>query len=59
MPLVWRARILAAAGDLEGAMRALNLAFERGRQLGMYHWDGLMDPLWGCPPFQEFITPKG
>jgi len=59
MPLVWRARILAAAGDLEGAMRAINLAFERGRQMGMYHWDGLMEPLWSYPPFEEFIAPRG
>src|SRR5688500_17244078 len=59
MPLLWKARILATAGDPEEAMRALNLAFVRGRPLVMYHADLLLEPLWSYAPFREFIRPKG
>ena len=59
MPLVWNARILATAGDLEGAMRALHWTFARGRPLAMYHSDIMLERLWSYEPFREFIRPKG
>jgi tetratricopeptide (TPR) repeat protein len=56
-----RARILAALGDREGAMRALEAAYAQG-----YSWNGTemhlnsaFDSLRAYPPFVELMKPKG
>jgi hypothetical protein len=59
--LYQRARILAALGDGEGAMRALQASYAQG-----YAWDGTemhldraWDPIRDYPSFIELMKPKG
>ena len=59
--LYQRARVLAALGDGEAAVRALQAAFVQGRGWpgAEMHLDPAWDPIRTYPPFQEFMKPKG
>jgi TolB-like protein len=56
-----RGRVLAALGDREGAMAALEAAFAQGqRWSGLeMHLDSAFQPLRDYPPFIELMKPKG
>ncbi len=56
-----RGRVLAALGDREGAMAALEAAFAQGqRWSGLeMHLDRAFQPLRDYPPFIELMKPKG
>jgi tetratricopeptide (TPR) repeat protein len=56
-----RARILAALGDHEGAVNALQAAFRQGRPWpsGALHADRAFDSLRDYLPFVELVKPKG
>jgi hypothetical protein len=59
-PLVWRARIASASGDLDGAMSLLRQAFDRGfgwsNRHPAYH---SFEPLYDLPEYQELMRPTG
>ena len=59
--LYYRARVLAALGDGEGAVRALQAAYTQGRGWpgAEMHLDSCWDPIRAYPPFQEFMKPRG
>jgi tetratricopeptide (TPR) repeat protein len=59
--LFYRARILAALGDGDGAVRALQAAFRQGRPWyhPWMHLDYTWDPIRSFPAFVEWMTPKG
>ena len=59
--LYQRARVLAALGDAEAAVRALQAAFVQGRGWpgAEMHLDSAWDPIRTHPRFQEFMKPKG
>ena len=59
--LYQRARVLAALGDSEAAVRALQAAFVQGRGWpgAEMHLDPTWDPIRTYPLFQEFMKPKG
>jgi TolB-like protein/tetratricopeptide (TPR) repeat protein len=59
--LYQRARILAALGDGDGAMRALEAAFAQGRGWDgtEMHLDSCWDPIRSFPAFVEWVKPKG
>jgi tetratricopeptide (TPR) repeat protein len=59
--LYQRARVLAALGDGEAAVRALQAAFAQGRGWpgAEMHLDPTWDPIRTYPLFQEFMKPKG
>jgi tetratricopeptide (TPR) repeat protein/TolB-like protein len=59
--LYQRARILAALGDGEGAVRELQAAFAKGNpwNASAMHLDSCWDPIRTYPPFVEWIKPKG
>jgi TolB-like protein len=56
-----RARILAALGDGEGAVRELQAAFAKGNRWNgsSMHLDVCWDPIRTYQPFVEWIKPKG
>jgi tRNA A-37 threonylcarbamoyl transferase component Bud32/tetratricopeptide (TPR) repeat protein len=55
-----QACIAAQLGELEEAVRLLRRAFSEGRRYSIaIHCDINLEPLWGYPPFQELIRPKG
>jgi tetratricopeptide (TPR) repeat protein/TolB-like protein len=56
----WRACIAAQLGQLDEAVRLLRRAFSEGHPFSdEFHRDINLEPLWGHPPFQELIRPKG
>jgi len=59
--LYQRARVLAALGDGDGAVRALQAAFSQGRPWAgtEMHLDTAWNPIRSYPPFQEWMKPKG
>ena len=59
--LYQRARVLAALGDGEGAVRELQAAFAKGNPWngGAMHLDSCWDPIRSYPPFVEWLKPKG
>jgi tetratricopeptide (TPR) repeat protein/TolB-like protein len=59
--LYQRARILAALGDGEGAVRELQAAFAKGNAWngGAMHLDACWDPIRSYPAFVEWVKPKG
>jgi hypothetical protein len=59
--LYQRARILAALGDGEGAVRELQAAFAKGNAWngGVMHLDTCWDPIRTYPAFVEWVKPKG
>ena len=59
--LYQRARILAALGDGEGAVRELQAAFAKGNAWngGAMHLDTCWDPIRTYPAFVEWVKPKG
>jgi hypothetical protein len=59
--LYQRARILAALGDGEGAVRELQAAFAKGNPWngGAMHLDTCWDPIRADPAFVEWLKPKG
>ena len=59
--LYQRARILAALGDGEGAVRELQAAFAKGNAWngGAMHLDTCWDPIRNYPAFVEWVKPKG
>jgi tetratricopeptide (TPR) repeat protein len=59
--LYQRARILAALGDGEGAVRELQAAFARGSYWNgsAMHLDTCWDPIRNYPAFVEWVKPKG
>jgi serine/threonine protein kinase len=56
-----RARVLAALGNREGAVTALQLSAAQSRWWISceIHLDPAFDPIRDYPPFKEFIKPKG
>jgi tetratricopeptide (TPR) repeat protein len=59
--LYQRARILAALGDGDGAVRTLQAAFAKGSPWNGtdMHVDTCWDPIRAYPPFVELMKPKG
>jgi TolB-like protein len=59
--LYQRARILAALGDGEGAVRELQAAFAKGNAWNgsAMHLDTCWDPIRTYPAFVEWVKPKG
>ena len=59
--LYQRARVLAALGDRDGALRALQAAYAQGYAWNgtEMHLDNAWDPLREYPPFVELMKPKG
>ena len=59
--LYYRARILAALGDGEGAVRELQAGFAKGNPWNgtEMHLDTCWDPIRAYPPFIEWMKPKG
>jgi tetratricopeptide (TPR) repeat protein len=59
--LYQRARILAALGDDEGAVRELQAAFAKGNPWNgnAMHVDACWDPIRTHPAFVEWVKPKG
>ena len=59
--LYQRARILAALGDGEGAVRELQAAFAKGNAWNgsAMHLDACWDPIRTHPAFVEWVKPKG
>ncbi len=59
--LYQRARILAALGDGEGAVRALQAAFGQGYswKATEMHLDAAWNPIRNHPGFVEFVRPRG
>jgi len=59
--LYQRARILAALGDGDGAVRALQAAFGQGDSWDgtEMHLDTVWDPIRSHPAFVEFMRPRG
>jgi tetratricopeptide (TPR) repeat protein len=59
--LYQRARILAALGDGEGAVRELQAAFAKGNAWNgsAMHVDACWDPIRTYPQFVEWLKPKG
>ena len=59
--LYQRARILAALGDGEGAVRELQAAFAKGNAWNgtAMHVDACWDPIRTHPAFVEWVKPKG
>jgi hypothetical protein len=59
--LYQRARILAALGDGEGAVRELQAAFAKGNSWNgsAMHVDACWDPIRTHPAFVEWVKPKG
>ena len=56
----WQARISAALGAREEAVRLLKQAHSLGGPFGIsMHRDPHLEDLWDYPPFQQFIRPKG
>ncbi len=54
------ARIAAAMGERQRAVELLARAFEEGLHFDAeYHTDGEWESLWGYPPFEELMRPKG
>jgi hypothetical protein len=56
-----RARILAALGDGDGAVRALDAALSRGYGFDNpeMHLNYAWDPIRSYPSFQDWLKPKG
>ena len=55
-----QAEIAAALGERERATRLLREAFAEGLHFdSFYHSDYQFEPLWGYPPFDELLRPKG
>jgi tetratricopeptide (TPR) repeat protein len=59
--LYQRARVLAALGDGEGAVRELQAAFAKGNPWNgsAMHVDACWDPIRSYPAFVEWVKPKG
>ena len=59
--LYQRARVLAALGDGEGAVRELQAAFAKGNPWNgsAMHLDTCWDPIRTYPAFAEWVKPKG
>jgi tetratricopeptide (TPR) repeat protein/TolB-like protein len=59
--LYQRARVLAALGDGEGAVRELQAAFAKGNAWNgsAMHLDACWDPIRSYPAFVEWVKPKG
>ena len=59
----WQASIAAWGGDLSRAMQLFRNSIDQGRPMAGAvpppHSDLVLKPLWGYPPFQEFIEPTG
>jgi len=56
----WRACIAAQLGEKERAVALLREAFSQGYRFVVgIHSDMDLEPLWGYPPFQELMKPKG
>ena len=59
----WRAAIAAWGGDEKRALQIFRDSAVHGRALaGAFpppHSDLVLQPLWGYPPFQQFLEPKG
>jgi len=56
----WQAAIAAHLGEKERAFELLAEAFSKGYPYGLCLHNTLnFEPLWGYPPFQELIEPKG
>jgi tRNA A-37 threonylcarbamoyl transferase component Bud32/tetratricopeptide (TPR) repeat protein len=56
----WCACIAAQLGERERAMELLREAFAQGYEFGAgLHRDMDLQPLWGYPPFEDLIRPKG
>jgi tetratricopeptide (TPR) repeat protein len=57
---LWRARIASLLGDRDAAVAMLREALGQGRSYGpTLHADPDFQPLWGFPPYQELLRPKG
>jgi len=56
----WRASVAAQIGDKDRAVKLLAEAFANGLEHdSSYHSNPGLEPLWGYPPFQELLRPKG
>jgi len=56
----WQAAIAAHLGEKDRAVELLAEAFSTGFPYGtLFHNSMEFEPLWGYPPFQELIEPKG
>jgi hypothetical protein len=57
--LLTHARIVAALGDTEDAIRLLQEAFANGAFHGSWsHWDPALDTLRGNPQFDSLMRPR-
>jgi len=55
-----RACIAALLGEKDRAMELLRDAFAKGYQFDVgIHRDIDLEPLWGYPPFEDLMKPKG
>jgi len=58
--LYWQAAIATALGDKEQAVQKLREWFQRGGQFWMgEHFNPAFIPLFGYPPYEELLRPKG
>jgi len=60
--LYYAAQVASHLGDLDRAIDYLrrSLEFEKGiTYASLYRWDLDLEPLWGFPPFEELVRPKG
>jgi tetratricopeptide (TPR) repeat protein len=54
----WRASITAYLGEKDEAVELLRQAFDEGLHWWMLHYPWRNSPLWGYPPYEQFVQPR-